>query len=615
MVDRIETLGPAERIIQTLLRASEHMVHNRPGMVVPDASAPIGVKWLPVTYREENGDKVVYALRKIGKRKLKERVGELRADGAIVHAGRKIGEYRAPGLFAEAAAWMYRQVLDVYHLDNEFGARWASYAFAQDHRDLKVVLAALMLVQGRRGDPIVDDGEVAFYDDDYRDVGEAMMLLFEKGKQSLNPKLLLRIHDLLCLPKVAAMNREVGFGRSARKPFLGRWNKAVAKWLQHRENNPKLLEGLVKAGFRQSVMLLARRIGYKPETPYFFEVLRWKQAQAKDGRRSIAIGAEVAPAETWKGMSEQEICERIVRDKPGFKRIVGLVPKELGLTRAIAAAAIEARCLSDKDLIILSPTLEELGLFQVQQIRERWESAVKSAEDMRAANIAMRVRSQAVKEVLDNAAEGAVKKAVAEVAKKIRVYFMVDISSSMTGAIEQAKSYIEKFLHSFPAEQIHVSVFNTQGREIVIKHASAAGVRQAFRGIAAGGGTDYAAGVRALQAHRPKDDEDVLFIFVGDEEAGKFDNAVVASGLCPMAFGFVRVRHSPMEAVQGTAAALGIPCLMLSEQTFEDVYAIPRTVRALVAATPVGKTGAQARVTLVDQILQTEILSKPVWAA
>ena len=615
MVNRIETLGPAERIINVLLSTSDHMVHNRPGMVVADATSAIGVRWFPVTHRDEDGKYIVFKLTKTRKTKTETRVGVLRDDRAIMEGGRQVAEYRPAGLFPEMAVWMYRQVAEIYKLDNEFCARWASYAYDQKHRDLKVVLAAFMLVQGRRGDPVIDDGEVAFYDDDYRDVGEAMMLLYDKGRDSLNPKLLLRISDLLRLDEVAQINRELGFGRSARRPFLGRWDKAAAKWLRHREDNPRLLEGLVKAGFKSTVMKIARRVGYKPSSPFFFEVLRWKQAQAKDGRRSIAIGKDVAPAETWAGMSEQQICERIMQDKPGFKRIVGMVPKELGLTRAIAAAAIERGCLSDKDLVILTPTLEELGLLEVQEVRDKWQRAVKLAEDMRAANIAARVKNKATRDQLEEAADEAVKKAVEEVAKNIRVYFMVDISSSMTGAIEQAKSYIEKFLHSFPVEQLHVSVFNTQGREVKIKHASAAGVRQAFRGIRAGGGTDYGAGVRVLSGYSPKPDEDVLFIFVGDEEAGQFNQDVIKSGLEPMAFGLVRVGGSRWQCVQDTATALKIPCFMIGNETFDDVYAIPRAIRALVAATPVGKPSEFARVSLIDQILDTPLLTKPVWAA
>lgn len=626
-----ENLGPAETIIQSLLAYSDHMVHNRPGVVVPDRRTTVGVRWDPVTHKEENGVKTVYRLTKVGRKTQRVAIGTMNGDGKVTNHGTEIGTYRASGLFPEVALWFYRQVAEVWKLDNEFAARWASYAFKQEHRDLKVVLAAFLLVQTRKGDPVKDGGEVLFYDEDYRDVGEAMMLLQEKGKD-LNPKLLLRIWEVLTLPEVAAINRELGFGNSARRPFLGRWPRAVEKWLRYREENPKMLEGLVKAGFRTTVMALARRIGYKPESDKFFEALRWKQKQAEDGRRDMAIGKAVKAAESWEGLSEKKICERIVKDKPNWKKIVGLLPKKVGVTRAIMAAAIEAKSVSDKDLIILTPTLEELGLLTVKDIKEQWEGAMKAAEDMRAANIARNVRSKEVKEKLEEAADKAVQKAVEEATKGLRIYFMVDASGSMQGALEAAKPLVAKFLQAFPAEKVHIAAFNTFGREIKVKHPSTKGVEKAFEGLNAGGGTDYGSGIRTLQAYKPAEDEDVLFIFVGDEEAPEFSQAVRASGLNPLAFGFMktvpfggaagwRYRTYGAEnntAVRNTAANLGIPCFMIDDRTFEDPYAISRTVRALVAATPVGQIQRQRpvqRVTLVDQILQTELLKKPAWAA
>jgi len=620
-----ENLGPAERILQTVLSYSDHAVHNRPGVVVTDPGSVVGTRWSPVTHADEDGTKVVYELRKVGRKSTKVKLGVLQDDGSIKDGTQTIGRYQPAGLYPEVVTWIYKQIVEVWNLDNEFAAKWASYAYTQDHRDLKTILAAFMLVQCRKGDPVTEGNKVVFFDEDYRDVGEAMFLLTAKskndGKASFNPKLLLRVYNVLRLPEVAEINRELGFGKSARKPFLGRWPKAVDKWLRYREENPKMLEGLVKAGFRRTVMELARAIGYKPNSPKFFETLRWRQVQSKEGHRTMAIGQDVAAAESWDGLTEEQICEKVVQDKPNYKRIVGLLPKEIGVTRAIMAAAIEAGSLSDKDLIIATPTLEELGLLEVKDICLRWEKAVKAAEDTRAANIAQRVKSKETQEKLSEAADTAVQKAVEEVTKGIRVYFMVDISASMDNAIEQAKKYLAQFLQGFPAEQIHISVFNTAGREVTLKHHSATGVEQAFRGFRAGGGTDYGSGVRVLQHHRPKEDEDVLFIFVGDEQAREFDHAVHQSGLSPMAFGFLYVETNwggrEYRAVTDTAAALGIPCFMIDEKIFADPYAIPRTIRALVAATPVGKASRTAtpRVSLVDTIVNTKLLEKPAWAA
>lgn len=605
-----EGLGSAERIIKTLLESTDHVVHHRPGMMVADRRAPTGYRWSSVTWRKRGRQKLAYRM----ERRTPVYVGVIDEQGDIVEGGQVVGKYRAPGIYPEAAAWYYRNALEVWTLDNEFAARWASYAFKQKHRDLKVVLAALMLVQNRSGEPVRENGELLFHDDDLRAVGEAMCLLERKDNQHLNPKMLLRVGQLLSLPVIADLNRSAGFGRSARRPALGRWPKVVARWLWQRERIPQKLVALVNAGFRTTVMELARRSGYKPESPRFFEILRWKQKQANDGRRSLAIGATVAPAETWQGLCEAQICQRIVESRPSYKRIVGMLPAEVGLTRAIVAAAAEAGSLSDNDLVLLTPTLEEMDLLDVPVIGERWMSAMAKTEDRRAANIAQRVRGKKTAEVLRQAADGALQKAVEKVGEGLRVYVFVDISGSMNQAIVTAKAHISAFLQAFPLERLHVAVFNTVGREVKIRHASAAGVQQAFRNFRAGGGTSHAAGIHCLSKYKPKAGEDALFLFVGDQQEAHFPDAVRASGISPVAFGFVPVgEHDFQDAVTGTARDLGIPCFILDDTTIADPYALPRHLSTMMTAAPAARS-VSVRKTLIDTILETELLQPPMWA-
>ena len=460
-------------------------------------------------------------------------------------------------------------------------------------------------------------GEIVFHDDDYRAVGEAMCLV--RAKHDLNPKLLLRIGDVLELPQVTAINRELGFGRSGRNPAYGRYYKVVEKWLRHREKNPAMLEGLVKAGFRTTVMRLCRKVGYKPESGRFFEVLRWKQTQADDGRRDVAIGEEVAQAASWEGLSEAEICQEIMREKPNYKRMIGMLPAELGLTRAVMAAAIEAGSLSDADLVILTPTIEELGLLEIPALEARWKAAMSKARDQRAANVAKRVRKAETVEVLQEAADAATRKAFEEVTRNLRVYVVVDKSGSMEQSLERAKLYLTRMLQGFPQERLHISVFNTFGTEVTLKSPTAAGVEFAFRGHKAGGGTCYHMGVRALAHHKPEPDEDVLFIFVGDEadyHRGDLQREFGRLGFQPAAFGLLKVPGGTGNVVTETAAALGIPCFPIDEEMFDDPYAVTRTLSHLIASTPVGAAASSAapRKTLVETILETKVLEKPMWA-
>jgi hypothetical protein len=284
------------------------------------------------------------------------------------------------------------------------------------------------------------------------------------------------------------------------------------------------------------------------------------------------------------------------------------------------AAAVEAGSLSNKDLVIATPTLEALGLLQVQDIRAKWQAATQAAEDQRSANIARNVKSKETKEILQEAAEVAVQKVVAEVMRGLVIYFLVDISGSMTNAIEQAKVYLGKLLPAFPLDKIRIAVFNTVGREVKLKAASQVAVNQAFVGIQAGGGTSHGAGFMTLAVHKPAADEDLLVIVVGDEQDHSFTHAVRASGVNPVAFGLLKVSGSEGDrAVRGTAAELGVPCFKLDAEVFEDPYAVPQRLRSLIAATPVGVAAQAARVvprvTLVEQVLATPLLQKPAWAA
>ncbi len=72
-----ETLGPADKIINTILAYTGHLFHGRPGIVVPDTTAVTGVKWSPVTHKVEDGKKIVYRLDKVRGKSVKTRIGEI----------------------------------------------------------------------------------------------------------------------------------------------------------------------------------------------------------------------------------------------------------------------------------------------------------------------------------------------------------------------------------------------------------------------------------------------------------------------------------------------------------------------------------------------------------
>jgi hypothetical protein len=625
---RLEALGPAERIVQFLTTTTDHINHGRTGIVTSKPGSPLGVSWEYAIYKDEDGEKVVYKFEKNGKKRSRVRVGTMNGDALVVSAlGSVVAEWRPAGLFKEAVVYMYRQIADVWKMDNEFSARWASWALPRDHKDLKTVLCAFMLVQNRSGEPVRDGDEVVCLDDDYREVGEAMCL--GGVKIELEPKLLVRVGEILRMPEIAEINRELGFGLSARNPPMGRYPKVVMKWLRYREHNVPLLKGLADKGYKTTVMRLAQQVGYKPESQRFFEILGWSQKQGKHGGRSIAIGRKLRTADSWEGKTEREICELITEKKPDWKVITSKLPKNVGVTQAVMAAAVQAGCMSDRDLVMATPTLEELGLLKVKVIEVKWKEANDKATDQRARNIARNVKSKEAKETLEAGADKALERSMEEVSKNFRFYVVVDKSSSMGESLERAKAYLKRILGGIPLDRLHVSVFNSQGREIEIKAQKAAAVEQAFAGHTASGSTSYALGFNVLARHKPQEDEDVLVLFVGDEQDRNVRglvHVIQASGINPVAFGLLRVVNPGWQdwgsIVRDTAVELSIPCFPIEEEMFttDDPYVLTRMFRDLIASTPVAEPGMGRRVvpvrkTLVQEILETPLLQKPVWAA
>lgn len=572
-------MGPAERLLDLVLNSSAHLWHNRPGVEVNG-------QWFPAK-------------------------GRRRSDGTPV----------APGLHATAAVTLYRQLLEIYQLNPDLMAHFASYALKKtDWRDLKVACAALMLVQGKSGEPIRDDdGTVAFHDDDYREIGEAMVLHYErKSVRMLTPKAVLRIAELLEHDAIAELNRQAGFGDpAASKPPMGRWKKVATRWLAFRETNRAMLEGLVKAGYKQTIKKLARKIGYKPQSADFFALLGWKQTQAEDGHREIGLDGqlELVKSERFDGLSEAEICETIVSRGLSYKEVVGRLPGDIGLTAAIMVCLLPS--LSDRDLRQLTPTLEELGLLTDPEIRDRWEAAVMTATDQRALNISKNVRSKELADKLEEAADHAAKTAVAEATAEldVRVMFLIDKSGSMAAAIAQSKEALSRILAGFPADKVHIASFDTMGTVLTPKAPSRVAVQHMLSGITAGGGTLHASAVHALHRAgvRVPDSARLVVIVVGDE-AGERGESLAQTfrdlGYKVAAMALLLSARFRGDTVRTCAKTLGVPYSEIKTEQFDDPYHVPRALKAMLEA-PVVEVGGSMTSGLVEKVMATPLLTLP----
>ena len=92
--------------------------------------------------------------------------------------------------------------------------------------------------------------------------------------------------------------------------------------------------------------------------------------------------------------------------------------------------------------------------------------------------------------------------------------------------------------------------------------------------------------------------------------------AAAVGPLNPVAFGLLKLPGVDNGVVTRAAADLGIPCFPIDVAMFEDPYAVTRTLRNLIASTPVGAvaTARKLRKSLVQEVLDTPLLVKPTWA-
>jgi Mg-chelatase subunit ChlD len=373
-----------------------------------------------------------------------------------------------------------------------------------------------------------------------------------------------------------------------------------------------MLHGLVKAGYKSTLKKIARKVGYKPTSKAFFELLGWKQKQSEAGHREVGlVELDLKKKRGFGALSEAEICEVIAVERLSYKETVGRLPKGMGLTPAILAALVPS--LSDRELKLLTPTLEELGLMSDPEVQARWEKALGRATDQRGLHVARNVRSRALAEKLEASADRALVNARESAgAEAVHVIFLIDKSGSMEGAIELSKEALVRILAGFDPARLHVAAFDTMGTVLVPKAPTRSAVEHMLRGLSASGGTLHHAAVAALVAAgvRIPEGAPLLLVVVGDE-AGETGSALAQAlrnaRLVPTAIAlFVSVRQERGTTVRDCAKALGVGFSEIAVSALDDPYQVPRVLATLLLAprsTGAGPSG------WVEKVMATPLLT------
>ena len=328
--------------------------------------------------------------------------------------------------------------------DPVFLAHFTSYAVSKlDSKDLKVVSTFFNSLSDADGTPFLvkeKDGKV--YNSDYKKPN--LRMISQAALLALEPKLALRVL------KLARKKESYGGIFSSGSHYSKSLKTAAKKYLKYRENNLRMIEGIKKSGLSNIYKNIYRMARMAPSTEVA-EILRWEQ---KDGRK-----IEKREALSFEGLEDLEIAKKIREEKLSPHVALGMLPEKI--SPVIAVAVLEQA--TGNQAIILQSLWEGQGLLQDKEIQELFESKISTAKDAidRVERINSNV-SAGTKKIMDTKKSEIRKEQTGDIG---RVFVHIDISTSMTEAIQLAKergSIIAECVQN-PEENFFWGAFNDRG--------------------------------------------------------------------------------------------------------------------------------------------------------
>lgn len=467
--------------------------------------------------------------------------------------------------------------------DPLFLAHFTSYIHRKlDSKDLKVISTFASSLSDADGTPFSPGS--TYTKPNWR-------ILSQSAFQNLDPKLALRVLELA--------NRKQSFGS---KPVATHYTKtlrtAAKKYLKYREQNPKALDGIVKAGLSKTVkeMYVFART---PPSPEASQALKWKQKPNYPGYTE-----EFKKRDTFdfSNLTDLQIAEKIQKEKLKPTAVLGAIPK---LSPVIAAAILEQS--SGDQAVILTEMFENQGLLKNKEVKKIYEDKLKTAVNSldRVERIKAKL-TQETEDILKQAKADSRKEKVGNIGK---IFLHIDISGSMQQAIEIAtdKGAIIAECVQNPKENFHWGLFNDRG--VLLKKPETF-VKDAFKavlyGVHAGGGTNCL----ALYEHARQlgCDTDV---FITDEghtygDIAPFIARIRVKYPDPKQVVIIRCGHVgtfDSNALSRQFEKVGIPISILTPSQLTESALVAQAIKTAIKGTSA----------ILEEIMSEPLLELPKW--
>lgn len=405
-----------------------------------------------------------------------------------------------------------------------------------------------------------------------------------------DPKLLKRMVE------IAKRKQKLGSKAQAASHFTHAMKTAVAKYIKFREQNPKSLEGIRKAGLSKRFQYLYRAVRVRPSKSAA-SLLGWRQGSLSNPNNPLQKDVKKKEVFDFTGLSDLEIAEKIRREKIP---VTSIVLPDRKLSPVIAAAMLEQA--SPNQAVIMRATFDKEGLLKDKETKKYFEQKIKGASALD--------RVERINTSIDKEVEEMLKRAKAENRKEEvgdlgSVFIHIDISSSMSQALKEAVDVGSTFAEAIknPEKNFGWGTFNSNGT--LLKNPDSF-EKDAFKarlyGVHVGGNTNCLA---CYEHAMKKGFKTHVFITDGGHNGPNLTSMIETVGHHygkPSSVVIVRV-GSYDQRLREAFQSCGIPVAELTPDKLKESALVSQVIRASIKGKSV----------ILEEIMGTKLLTLPEW--
>lgn len=319
--------------------------------------------------------------------------------------------------------------------DPVFMAKLTAWSFKKESKDLQVLTVFFNSLSDADGTPFFKGSNKN--KPNFRIISAILL-------QEMSPHLALRVMELTRYK--FSYDKYLSDGAH----YSSIMKSAFKKYLLYRENNLNIIKGIKNAGLSKKLISMYKMM-YLTPTIESASILNWKQRNRKLNRNIV----------DFNSMTSSEIANYIKTEKIGVLVSLSMVPSD---KMNVEIAKVIMEIATGNQVVILNNLFRTKGFLEIPEIKELFDIKIQDATtaidriDTLSKNL-----SDDDKKIMSNVRSKGRKKEMGNIGK---IYLHIDVSGSMSEAIEYAKnnsSIIAEMVND-PTNNFNWGLFGSIGR-------------------------------------------------------------------------------------------------------------------------------------------------------